>query len=223
MTLLSNLLGSTFKGDASTVAGPTGPTGPTGLTGIMGPTGEASTVAGPIGPTGNTGPVGTTGPSGVGLPISGSTNQVLQKLSNTDYDYTWKSKTNFPSESYIETMTVTTAPGSAIVFDTLNNSSIYYTSNTSANMSLNIRGSSTTSLNNTLGIGQTTTFIILVTNSTTAYTISTFQIDDVTVTPKWLGGTAASGSASAIDVYNFTIIKTANATYTVLAGASKFV
>ena len=237
MALLSSLLGSTFKGDASTVVGPTGPqgptgpegpTGPTGPTGPQGTTGPTGTTGdpGPTGPTGSTGPTGpqgSTGPAGPGLPISGATNQVLQKLSGTDYDYTWKSKTNFPGEAYIETMNLATAPGSAIVFDTLSNSGIYYSSSTTAAMSLNIRGSATATLNNTLAIGQTTTLIVLVTNGATAYAITTFQVDGASVTPKWLGGSAPTGTANAIDVYNFTVIKTAASTYTILAGASKFV
>ena len=195
MALLSSLLGSTFKGDASTVAGPTGPTGPEG----------------PI------------GPEGTGLPTGGNTNQVLQKLSTTNYDYTWKSKTNFPGESYVETMTLSTAPGSAIIFDTLLNSGIYYSSNTTANIALNIRGSSTVPLDSVLTVGQTTTLIIMLTNSTNAYAITSFQVDGVAVTPKWLGGTTPTGVPNAIEVYNFTIIKTGVATYTILAGASKFV
>ena len=49
------------------------------------------------------------------------------------------------------------------------------------------------------------------------------QIDGVAVTPKWAGGAApTSGSADSIDVYTFTVIKTANATFTVLASKSDF-
>lgn len=169
------------------------------------------------------GAVGATGPEGPGLPTSGNTNQVLQKLSDTNYDYTWKSKTTFPGEAYVETMSILSSPGAAIVFDTLENSGVYYTSNTTSNMSLNIRGNSSTTINSTLAIGQSTTFLILVVNGATAYAINAVQLDGISVTPKWLGGTAPTGTANAIDVYNFTVIKTADATYTVLAGASKFV
>jgi hypothetical protein len=43
------------------------------------------------------------------------------------------------------------------------------------------------------------------------------------VTPKWSGGTAPTeGNTSAIDIYTFTIIKTASATFTVLASQTKF-
>jgi hypothetical protein len=41
--------------------------------------------------------------------------------------------------------------------------------------------------------------------------------------PKWQGGTAPSaGNASGIDVYTFNIIKTASATFTVLAAQTQF-
>jgi hypothetical protein len=62
----------------------------------------------------------------------------------------------------------------------------------------------------------------LVTN-TTAYYPTAFQVDGTSVTPKWQGGIAPSaGSANSIDSYTFTIIKTASATYTVLASQVKF-
>ena len=65
----------------------------------------------------------------------------------------------------------------------------------------------------------------MITNGSTAYkpAATSVQIDGVTVTPKWNGGTAPSvGNANSIDVYTFTIIKTASATYTVLGTQSKF-
>jgi hypothetical protein len=64
---------------------------------------------------------------------------------------------------------------------------------------------------------------LIVTNSTTAYYASAFTIDGVSVTPKWQGGSApTSGDVSALDSYTFVIIKTASATYTVLASVTKF-
>jgi len=50
-----------------------------------------------------------------------------------------------------------------------------------------------------------------------------FQIDGSTVTPKWAGAIApTSGNNGAIDVYTYTIFKTASATYTVFATKSKY-
>jgi hypothetical protein len=67
------------------------------------------------------------------------------------------------------------------------------------------------------------TCVLLVTNGTTPFRPTAFQIDGTAVTPRWQGGTAPSaGNANSIDAYTFTIIKTASATYTVLASQTRF-
>jgi hypothetical protein len=64
---------------------------------------------------------------------------------------------------------------------------------------------------------------MLTTQGSTAYYNSAVQIDGVSVTPKWQGGSApTSGNASSIDSYTYVIYKTASATYTVLASQTKF-
>lgn len=100
----------------------------------------------------------------------------------------------------------------------------YYTTNASANHTLNIRYSSTVSLNTALAVGDAITVVWMNTNGATAYYPNVIQIDGTTVTPKIQGGTAiAAGNASSIDVYVFTIIKTAaTPTYTVLESQTKF-
>jgi hypothetical protein len=99
----------------------------------------------------------------------------------------------------------------------------YYTTNASANHTLNFRYSSTVALNTSLPTTDSITLVWLNTNGATAYYPNTIQIDGTTVTPKWQGGTApTAGNASSIDAYVFTIIKTASATYTVLASQTKF-
>jgi hypothetical protein len=99
----------------------------------------------------------------------------------------------------------------------------YYTTNASANFTLNIRGNSGATLNSLLSTGQAITVVFLNTNGSTAYYPSAFQIDGTSVTPKWQNGTApAAGNASAIDAFSYTIIKTASSTYTVIASQTKF-
>ena len=74
-----------------------------------------------------------------------------------------------------------------------------------------------------MATGQSLTVAFLVTQGATAYYNNVVQIDGTTVTPKWQGGTAPSaGNASGIDVYQYTIIKTASATYTVLASLTQY-
>jgi len=49
------------------------------------------------------------------------------------------------------------------------------------------------------------------------------QVDGNSVTPKWQGGSAPSaGNATSIDVYSFTILKTAENTYTVLGSQTQY-
>lgn len=99
----------------------------------------------------------------------------------------------------------------------------YYTANSAANWTFNFRGNGSTTLNSLLSVGQSATVAFLITNGGTAYYPTVYQVDGVAVTPKWQGGTVpSSGNASSIDSYTFTIIKTASATYTVIASQVKF-
>lgn len=121
------------------------------------------------------------------------------------------------------TTSATSATGT-VNFDAFTQGVLYYTSNASGNWTLNIRGDSTTTLNSMLTTGDSITVAFFVTNGGTAYYQTGFQIDGSSVTPKWSGGTApAAGNASSIDIYSFSIVKTANATFTVFgAGPVKY-
>ncbi len=99
----------------------------------------------------------------------------------------------------------------------------YITANSTANGTVNIRPSSTLTMNDWLAVGESTTLVLQITNGATAYYPNAWQIDGAAVTPKWLGGTApSSGNANAIDAYTMTIVKTAASTYTVFGAVSKF-
>jgi hypothetical protein len=120
------------------------------------------------------------------------------------------------------TVSATAATGT-IAYDVTTQSVLYYTSNASANWTVNFRGSSGTSLNTLMTTGQMMTLAFLVTNGATAYYNSAVQVDGSSVTPKWQGGTApAAGNASSIDVYTYTIVKTGSAAFTVFASLTKF-
>jgi len=118
---------------------------------------------------------------------------------------------------------VASAATGTINIDTLTAGTWYYTSNASANHTLNFRGDGSTALNSILATNDSITVVWLNTNGATAYYPNIFQIDGNAITPKWQGGTAPSaGNASSIDAYVFNIIKTASATFTVLASQTKF-
>jgi hypothetical protein len=128
-------------------------------------------------------------------------------------------------EQILEKITVSaTAATGTINYNLITNGAIlYYTSDSSANWTLNIRGDGSTTLNSLMSIGQSLTIAFLVTNGSTAYYQTGFQIDGNAVTPKWQGFAPSSGSTSSIDAYTITVIKTANATFTALAAQTKFV
>jgi len=150
----------------------------------------------------------------------------------TDTDQTITGKKTFNGSAVLSakfdntlennTISATAATGT-IAYDILTQSLLYYTSNASADFTLNFRGDASNSLNSLMAIGETITVSFWNTNGATAYKNSAVQIDGSAVTPKWQGGSAPSaGNASSIDVYTYAITKTANATFTVLASQSKF-
>lgn len=100
---------------------------------------------------------------------------------------------------------------------------LYYTVVASANWTMNFRGVAGTSLDSVLAVGQKVRVSFLATLGATPFFANAFTVDGAAVTPKWEGGTApSSGTASSVEEYVFTIIKTAAATFTVLASRKMF-
>ena len=117
----------------------------------------------------------------------------------------------------------TSAPTATTNIDAVTAGTHLFTTSTTSNVTLNIRGDGSTTLNTLVAVGDSISIAVLLTNGSTAYYPSTITIDGTTVTPKWQGGVApTAGNASSIDAYVFNIIKTASATYTVLASQTKF-
>jgi hypothetical protein len=123
----------------------------------------------------------------------------------------------------VATISATAATGT-INYDITTQSVLYYTSNASANWTVNFRASSGTSLNTAMSTGQSVTVAFLVTQGATAYYNSVVQVDGTTsgVTTRWIGGAPTAGNASGIDSYRYVIIKTGSATFTVLASNTQF-
>lgn len=159
----------------------------------------------------------------------GTAGQILTKNSGTDMDFVWSDndvRTNSPLNAPLEVVNVsaTAATGTINVEVGSLGSVWYYTTNASANFTLNFRKSSSVSLSTLLAVGQSVTITFLNTNGATPYYPTAFQIDGSAVTPKWQGGSAPSaGNASSVDAYVFTIVKTAaTPSYLVLASQTKF-
>jgi hypothetical protein len=123
----------------------------------------------------------------------------------------------FTNAAEVVTVSATAATGT-INYDVTTQSVLYYTTNASANWTVNFRASSGTSLNTAMSTGQSMTVVFLVSQGATAYYNNAVTIDGNSITPKYQGGTAwSSGNASGIDAYSYTIVKTGSATFTVFA------
>ena len=108
-------------------------------------------------------------------------------------------------------------------YDVLTQAVINDTSNAAANWTLNIRGDGSNSLNSIMDTGESITICHIVPQGGSAYYNNAVTIDGASITPEWQGGSAPSGgNASSHDVYAYTVIKTADATFTVLASQTQF-
>lgn len=159
---------------------------------------------------------------GAGITVKGS----------SDKTFTWANATKsftvnqgLDIQRVIETVTANaTAINANTTIDVLSGSVNFWTANVAANWTLNVRANSTTRLDSIMGTNDSMTIAYLATQlSANTYYQSAMQIDGTAVTPKWQGGTAPSaGNAASIDLYAFTIIKTAANTYTVLGSQTQY-
>lgn len=109
------------------------------------------------------------------------------------------------------------------VYVATNPTDILVTANSANNFVLNFAATLSSSLNGLMAIGGSLSVSVTITNSTTAYYCTGIQVDGVSQTVNWQGGSAPSGGhASSLDVYTFNIKKTASATYTVLGSLVQF-
>jgi len=120
---------------------------------------------------------------------------------------------------------VGSAPASTQTFYVNSGAVQYYTSNAANNWTVNFGFSSGTTMDTAMATGDSISVTMLTTQGATAYYNSAVQVDGTTsgVTTKWQGGSAPTeGNASSIDCYTYVIVKTASATYTVLASVTQF-
>lgn len=187
-------------GGNTTIGGTLGVTGAATLSSTLAVTGNA-TVGGTFGATGNTTLGGT-------LTIASTA--------------TMNGATVFNTRALEKVTASATAASGTVNYDVITQTVLYYTSNSSGNWTLNVRGNSGTALSSVLSAGQSVTVVFIVTNGSTAYYQSAFQIDGSSVTPEWLGGSAPlGGNANSLDVYVYNIIRTSGG-YTVLASITRF-
>jgi hypothetical protein len=223
---------SVLTGLSGTLTVGNGGTGTTTLTGIVKGSGTSAFTAATAG-TDYLAP-----PSGTAIMKANSGGALANATPGTDYvapgtATTFTAQQTFNGSSSVlaatlanatETVTISaTAATGTINYDVTTQSVVYYTSNASANWTMNFRASSGTSLNTAMSTGQSVTVVFMATNGSTAYYNNAITVDGASVTPKYQGGIAWSyGTASGIDAYTYTIIKTGSAAFTVLASQIRF-
>src|SRR6056300_259871 len=149
---------------------------------------------------------------------------------NIDLNLTPKGigRTTFNGQGKIQSIaekvtTEATADTGTVNYDVLTQAVWNFSSDATGNWTLNIRGDGSNTLNSIMDTGESITVAHFVKQGGTAYYNSAFQIDGASVTPEWQGGSApSSGNPNSIDSYVYTVIKTADATYTVLAAQTQF-
>jgi hypothetical protein len=120
------------------------------------------------------------------------------------------------------TVTATAATGT-VNLDVLTAGAYYSTASATGNWTLNVRGSSSTSLDSIMTTNDSITVVMFATQGSPAYYQTALTIDGGAITPKWQNGVAPSaGNANSIDIYSFTIVKTGSATFTAFGSQTKF-
>ena len=140
---------------------------------------------------------------GAGKPNAPTINSVtVASDTSVTIAYTLGSNNGAP----ITTIGITSSPSIALTF-----------TNTDLDGTITVTGSFATSTGYT--------FTMTATNGTTPFYQTALLVDGATsgVSVKWQNGVAPSaGNTSSIDIYSFTIAKTANATFTAFGSQTKF-
>ena len=122
-----------------------------------------------------------------------------------------------------ETVNISAIVSGTQNFDLLDNPIVYSNANATGNITLNFRGNSTTTLANTISVGQSVTCAYLMTTTTTGYIPTVIQIDGSTQTVRYAANSAPVPIGNTICSYTYTIIKTSvTPTYVVLGSQTRY-
>lgn len=228
-------LSPAIAGPAATIAVGTTTTGAAGSSATVTNSGTSSAAifdfTVPVGATGPTGPSGTIS---VTAPIvnSGTSTAAALSLDSTAVittsAQTLSNKTlSSPlfSGAARENIYLTGTGFAGFTFYATTNGAVQFSSaSATANGTLNITSASGQTLDSIMSTGQSITVTYLINNGGTAYYPTAIQVDGAAPAAiKYPFGTAfSSGNTNSWDVYTFTIIKNASASFWVLASQSKF-
>jgi hypothetical protein len=205
---------TTFDGNATTATNAQGLTGTPDIT-VRNITGVAATFSGTLTyeDVTNIDSVGiVTARTGIKV-LAGGANivGVTTAASGVDLNGTLREKVNVTAGKLSDNLNIDLANGMVHLFTTAESTTAVP----------NIRVDGSTSLNSVMAIGESVVVTLITTANASAYSAQ-MTIDGGAQTENWVGGSAPSdGGSSGVDIHSFTIIKTASATFTVIANHSK--
>ena len=173
----------------------------------------------------------STGPSGVWriLGSSGTNTHKFRIYDNTNtrdlLNIIGDSKTyQFNNGPLVENGEVTSTAASGVQnIDLFNGMVLYRTTNSSGTWKPNFRVNGSISVNSIMGTGDVISPTLIIQKGATTHYADTVQVDGSDITPEWLGGAPTEGGGSGtFDIYSYTIIKTADATFKVFASVSTY-
>ena len=131
-------------------------------------------------------------------------------------------------QQVLEKATVTSSALSATTnLDALSGAVYYNTASTTSNITLNLRGDGSTTLDDLVLEGKAFSCVFMITSGSVNGKILTVTAGSSTVNLKWFGGNVspAGSSGGSVDVYTITAVKisdTGNGTFTIFISQSKF-
>jgi hypothetical protein len=96
-----------------------------------------------------------------------------------------------------------------------------FTTNETATSVPNIRVDGSTTLNSVMVIGESVVVTLITQANSAGYCPNLTINGGSNRTINWIGGSAPSDGSSGVDIHSFTIIKTANDTFTIIGNQSK--
>jgi hypothetical protein len=203
--------------------------GPVTTSGSLAMTGTLIVANGGTGVTTLTGIVKGNGTSAMTAATAGTDYVAPGTATSFTAQQTFSGSTSVAAAKFTNALEVVTRSATAatgtIAYDVSTQSIVRYTTNASANWTMNFRWSSGTTLNTAMATGETVTVVFMAKQGATAYYNNVVQVDGTTsgVTTYWLNGAPTSGNASGVDSYTYSIMKTGSATFDVYVAPARYV
>ena len=162
---------------------------------------------------------------GAGLTVEGANATLTYASASDNWNFNKGLDVNgsLQINEVIESAAISATTSGTLTMDMNQQAVLFCNVNQTANRTVNFQGDNLVNVDDMLAVGQSMSAAVLLAQGSSAYYLNAYQIDGNAVTPKWQGAAApTAGNASGIDVYTVTIIKTASATFTVLATVAQF-